>query len=45
VKVRGTCGTEIKLSDFFGVRNSESPEFTGKVIVAMCVVLEFSAKK
>jgi len=35
VKVRGTCGTEIKLSDFFSVRNSESPEFTGKVIVAM----------
>jgi dehydrogenase/reductase SDR family protein 1 len=47
VKVRGTCGTEIKLSDFFGVRNSESPEFTGKVIVAMAqdpTIMSYTSK-
>lgn len=47
VKVRGTCGTEIKLSDFFSVRNSESPEFTGKVIVSMAqdpMIMNYTSK-
>jgi len=47
VKIRGTCGTEIKLSDFFSVRNSESPEFTGKVIVSMAqdpLIMNYTSK-